>query len=357
MKKGTIITLIIILSILSLFLINLLISLITNDGTPNWGFSINSQFQVQKEQEVEIASLNKILFNTSSSDVRIHKTDSKTIRILQSAPNTLKEDDFFTTSISNGILSIQEHVKPHFYFFYFGPTHYQYDIYVPQEYIGAFSSMSSSGNVTICDSFSLENISIKTSSGDIKLLGNLSLSDSLLVESTSGNIQSQGTLVSQKLDFKTTSGDIDIQNDTTITSDITLQAVSGNIKSRNTITCSSSKISSTSGDINLTNLQTKASSNFTSVSGNIRLNTFSSFGTMNTTSGDITISNYLLLGDTNISSTSGNVRLILDKNSNCDIYDNSISGSISIPNEVRRMGTEPYHTLNIKTTSGDIHVK
>lgn len=364
MRKGIIITLIVILSLLAVSATIFLVSALASGGKMNkeWNLGINMGFmdeknlQIRKEEEFDLTGMEEVRVKLASSDVHIYKSENGKLKVVQKSSNEPEQDELFCSNITNNTISIIENLKVKFKFFSFGTSWSSYDIYVPEEYVGNLTIQTASGSIQIATNLNTNNLTLKSTSGSLKVEKDLTLKENLNLQTTSGSIKIEGKQTANNGTLKSTSGSIQIDKQTEITQVLTISTVSGSIKSEELITANSSKISSTSGSIKLACLITEKDSSFSTVSGGIQLSDFKGYGTLSSTSGSIRVANFDIIGDTNIKSTSGKIELTMAKNANCDIYDKTTSGSVHISNDVRRLGTAPYHILNLKTTSGGISV-
>lgn len=314
MRKIGIIILIIILTIMTIGLSNILIRSIQNDGGMNWirvfNFGDNADIRMQeyirKEEKITIDGISKMDLNFASSDLNIYFTDDQEIRIIQYSYEKLRDDELFVAKKSGKELEISERRKKHFYFFYFNRV--AFDVYLPKQYEG--------------------DLSVKSVSGDIKTEENLRF-NSLKLETTSGDIR-MNTLKAKEIKIESVSGDIRIED---VQSDhITLKSVSGNISLESAKNSVEAK--STSGDIAITKIE-----------GNIILETIS---------GKITSEQFKITGDSKVKTTSGDVTLVLEESSNCQMQTKTVSGNVALPKGRNVIGEEPYAILDVKTVSGNI---
>lgn len=355
MKKGFIIFLMIILAFIAIGGTGSLIFLLRN-GSADWGFYMgNDNLTIQKEEEFDINALQKLIVKNFSSDISILKSETDKIKIVQKSQKTLDNDELFKSNLENGVLTIAESFTPKFRFFYFNTTHY--DVYLPEQYLESIAISSTSGNIESNTALALKDIILKTTSGNVTILGKIASTGNVSAESTSGNIYTNSTITANSLYMKSTSGNVTDTESCTLIGELTMQSTSGNVLSNGNLVCDFANIFSTSGDVKVSMLTTKNASTIKSTSGRVHLDNFKGFGTVKCTSGDVRINQFEMLGNSDISSLSGNVTLKMSENSNCDIYDKTTSGRVTISNDVRRMGNPPYSILNVKTTSGNIKVE
>ncbi|MDF2880352.1 MAG: hypothetical protein K0R54_909 [Clostridiaceae bacterium] len=260
---------------------------------------------LQKQQDVSLENKDKIIMNFSSENVQIWSTDEDKLRIIEKSSGRLDENEKFIVSNENNAVVIKQ-VKPSISFNIFGLGHFnrEIELFIPKSYNKDLQVELSSANIVVND--------------DLKLMKFTS-------KQTSGNFQCNGNLMADEIAIKTSSG---------------------NIKG--------DKISSKSYKINVT-------------SGNIKINSLSGSGDAATSSGDIVIGYQEILDHSNISSTSGNVNLTIPKEKNFEFKGKCSSGNIdsnfnlsysskSKNQAAARIGNGPYKTINVNTTSGNIHI-
>lgn len=359
MKKGLIVTLIVILSLFAISCTMFLVSAIANRGKiiNDWSFNnMNNNLQVQKEEEFDLTTIKDINITVTSASINILKSENGKLKVVQKSHSLLDNHELFTSSVTEESINISEKNKMKFRFFFFGSFSTSYDIYLPEEYIGNLNIRTASGSIEVATLLNTNTTTLKSTSGSIKILNPIQATGNLTIESTSGSLRTEANLQALSASLKSTSGSIRLAGNTNIQNSLSISTVSGSIQSEGIITCQSAKVSSTSASIRLSSLITETESSLASTSGRIELNKFKGFGKVNTTSASIVINQFDSIGDTNITSVSGRVELLMDVTTNCDIYDKTTSGSVHISNDVRRMGNAPYSIVNIKTTSGSIHV-
>lgn len=145
-----------------------------------------------------------------------------------------------------------------------------------------------------------------------------------------------------KLNVKTISGDIKLLDE--ISLDVTIKSTSGDVeiyKLQELIA------QTTSGDLELNEL---SNGTLTTTSGDIEINKLTESCNINTLSGDVEINTLALTKDSKITTTSGSVEI----KRTIDVYINhkTTSGKFDIFNNNRKSS----HELLITTTSGDIEV-
>lgn len=317
MRKVGIIVLIIIIIIMIAGLSKVLMFAI-NHNDWNWFMSFENSENVRKEEyirkqeKVEISDISKLKLEFKSSDLNVFFTEENDIRVVQYSYKELREDQLFQVNKTSSSITIQENLKPQFHIFYIGfMEQIAYDVYIPKTYEKSLEIKSVSGDVEVNESLKFEDLTISSTSGDIKM-GNIEAKD-IEIETISGDIKLQ-ELQSDNLKLKTVSGDIGAES---ATGKIEAKTTSGNIE-----------VKEIKGDVE-----------FTSVSGNIKSEDFK------------------ITGDSRVKTTSGDVKMYLNQESNCEIGTKTTSGNVTLPNRRNVMGVEPYVELNIQTVSGNIRLE
>ncbi len=306
MKSSTKIILIIICSILILFLISVLV----------WGIMMKGSFfegelKMVKEEQFSSENIKEIVVNTARGDVHIFRTNEEKIKVVQKASRKVKEKDLFVSSVNGEVLEITDRRVSFCFGFCFLPS-ITYEIYIPDSY--------------------QNKISIKTTSGDIKLSGEEDQYQNVKLISVSGDIKLNGKVLTNTANFKTTSGDIEI--DYLNSTSVEINSVSGDIDSK-TIEGKETKIKTTSGSIELGWI--KGEVEVISVSGDVELDYF------------------IPDGSSNMKTTSGDIEVMLDKNASVKMNGDSISGDIRFPHSDILGNGE--HSISFNTVSGDIKVR
>lgn len=315
-KVGIILLIIILISMVAGLCKVLLFAIHHNDW--NWFMSfgnlenIRKQEYIKKEQEISLFDLNKISLEFKTSDLNVFFTEDTQIRVVQYSYKDVNEDELFQVNKTGSHITISENMKPRFRFFYFGfMDGIVYDVYIPKEYEGSLNIKAVSGDVEVEESLKFEDLTISSTSGDIKM-GNVEAKN-ITIETISGDIKLQ-QLENETLKLKTVSGDIFVES--------AKEKIEGK---------------TTSGNIEIQKIE-----------GNVELSSVS---------GDIKSEDFKIMGDSRVKTTSGNVKMYLNKDSNCEIQTKSVSGNVTLPNRRNVMGQEPYVELDVETVSGNIRLE
>lgn len=330
-NKGVKILLIVILSIVSIALINFMIFMIINKDKDLKisliAFGDNTELIFEKEYEPE--QLDRINVDVSSSDVKIEKIDSDKIKVIAYG----NKNDEIKEKIEENELFISKENTRTFIFAMFYWSREEIIIQIPNNSDEEFKIHTSSGDISAQD-LDINNVQFSTSSGEIEC-GNIHNGD---LKSSSGNILVKN---GNEVSLNASSGNIIAGDFNVLAADVS----SGNIKvgkiGEGTLKSSSGKIIVESAK----NLQSKASS------GDIAVNNIENSCELSTTSGNIVVERLSIIQNSSISAKSGNV-IINEKN---DIYveTQTGSGNADVQSSNRKSDVE----LKITTTSGNIKVK
>lgn len=202
-----------------------------------------------------------------------------------------------------------------------------------------------SGNITISESFRFQEVSLKSTSGNIHYSS--IVANKLDVKSTSGKVSLnlQDNLL-DSLNVETTSGKITLSNVKSLNANI--HSTSGNVLGNN-IQTNNIYIKTTSGNIKVDEMNANIS-NIKTTSGKINLNNINvvEYLEVNSTSGDIFLNSSDALSIL-IKTVSGDVEasLLTPKN----FITKTTSGKMNVPSSDSTQGV-----CNVTTTSGDINI-
>lgn len=296
-------------SLVALGLTAILILGITNSNGINGVFNlaniIDSNIAVQKDENLEIKSVNKIIVDFSSSDIIVKVTDEDNMRIVQKSSKTLKDDEKFQVIQGNNQITIEKRNFGNLSnTLSFGNFKEVIEIYLPKKYNS--------------------DLDIETSSGDIKFDSDIILSNANF-SASSGDIVSKYNLDAKGINIETSSGDISIE----------------------TLTTSTYKIKATSGDI--------------------KINSLTGSGKIDTSSGDIKVEYKDIEEYSEVTATSGDVKLTIQKGMSLEFKGKCSSGDINSNLDLNykdenhheataRSGNGPYKKISVNTSSGDISI-
>ncbi len=159
-------------------------------------------------------------------------------------------------------------------------------VYLPQETYETLTIEVESGDVFIPAEFTFTNADISATSGDVKMVGNVS--QNLSVEVVSGGIY-VGQVRGESISVQTTSGDVAL-NSVSANGKISVKSTSGDLKIEGA-TCGEMYAKATSGEMEIENVRIGGKAEF------------------HVTSGDIDLDDVISQGETEIRASSGNIRL------------------------------------------------
>jgi lia operon protein LiaG len=269
------------------------------------GNSMESKLTIQKDEKIELNTINKINLDFSSSDIIVLTTNEPNIRVVQKSASTLTDDEKFTvTKMDNEVTIKRSNSQKMFSILNFGKLEEKIELYIPEIYNNDLAIRSSSGNIEFISDISLGNINCNASSGNLVGENNITAKDINLTAS-SGNI-SLGSLISNNYKFEASSG-------------------------------------------------------------NIRINSLSGSGELQTTSGNIHAKFKNITEHLNATASSGNVDLVIPKGLSFEFNGICSSGNIksnfdlNYKNEdgneaTAKIGSGPYNQIDVKTSSGNINI-
>ncbi|MFC0473678.1 DUF4097 family beta strand repeat-containing protein [Halalkalibacter kiskunsagensis] len=260
---------------------------------------ISSKKSNDKEVTADLTSVKEIDFSgtTVNWNIQITDNDRLTVELLNEA-----REMGLLSKMQNGTLKIEVN-EPKFRWFSFnfrGST--KATVYLPKNYKGHLKVNSVSGDLSFSDDFTLEDVKIKTVSGDV--VGS--------------------TLSASHVEVATTSGDIDMYH----------------------LTVNSLKANSVSGDIQIGEMNGEVEGKTVSGDLYIQYENENQKAYLKTVSGDVELLIPLANAVVSLNSISGNLRVEAKMHDQM-IQPRSISGKIG----------EGLHQMTIKTTSGDIRIR
>lgn len=283
-----------------------------------------------KEQSVE-KSITSVRVNWIAGDVKILKSADHAIHIEQSATTDLPENNRFTSSDENGVLTITDNNKINFGLFSSVST--DLTLSCPDQLFDSLSVSCTSGSIS-GENLQAKSLEAAATSADIAVGGKF---ETMNLKSASGKITGKD-LKAKSLSAKSTSGDISVSG--------ALDAVS---------------ISSTSGKISGENLQTKSlDAGSTAGSMNIR----GSFETLNlkSVSGKMDVFCSQMPKTITSASTAGNINLDLPQNDGFSLAFHSTSGKLNSDfalqqNDEKRIYKNGSSKITVHTTSGSLTLR
>lgn len=199
--RGSIITMIVMLSIIIVLLIAILYIGITNGGSIQLGFFRGDKAdQIIYDKGYDVELINNIEVLSSAGDVKIEESDDSNVRVLVYG----KEDSGLKVNLENGKLKVdyREHQKHHI--ISFGGYLSEVIVYIPNTYDKELNLKLDYGDLDIT-SLEKASIKVKESCGNIKL-GKVK---NIEVDNDYGNVKIEEVL--NKLNINTDCGDVKIE--------------------------------------------------------------------------------------------------------------------------------------------------
>lgn len=274
-KTLTIIKLVL-LSIIALLLTTILIVLLVKPRSNFNLFKVNNKSELVYERDIT-EPIKKINITTKASSIQVETNDTNKISVKYYGD---KEDKELDLSTANEVLNINEDTS-YFCLGFCSYAEHKIIISLPKEIDYELDFNTASGDIYI-PNLNLSNISIKTVSGDIKVIN----AKNANLESTSGDIEITEV---EKLVSKTVSGEINVNR----------------IKR-------SCDIKTTSGDVDISLLEITTNSNISTISGDVEIETNrNSYVKTETTSGEVSIDNNNRYAKTELTvkTTSGDIEV------------------------------------------------
>lgn len=288
-------------------------------------------------QTVVLDDISDIDINSYSCDVFFLKSDSEEMVIKEYTSNRSVKSSFITVRKDGSTLNIGAEKRSSHSWVVFGSNYRYIEVYLPGNYQDSINVDTTSGDVLVRTDLKLTNSSFVTSSGYVKL----------------------DELAAENISIRTSSGDIFVEKlsgEKKISSKSGFVSISGGD--------GSTKISTSSGDVMLED-----------IGGSIEINTSSGFvkgeqltgpAKIRTSSGDVFLTLSELNGNLDIECSSGDVSCRLPEDAKFEFKAKTSSGEV-ITNFDRdlsfnRKGTQVHGTIGdsadtsvtIYTTSGDI---
>lgn len=303
----------------------------------NFSFrNLNSEYNYDKyivaKSESFSDKITDIDVDWISGEVRIKKSDSNKIKLIQKTPSNFSKKKLAKIKVDGNSLSIDDNSAKKFSIGINLPKPTILELYLPNKLY--------------------DKISLSTASADIYstyIKGN-----GMEASTVSGVIELSGNI--NKVNLDTTSGDIDIAK--LDSKDAKFSSTSGKIQLSGKI--DSLNLDTTSGDINLKDINNK-SLICSTVSGQMNVSGTLSDIEAETTSGDAKITSNKMLSSLNFETTSADVDLSIPDNPGFTLNLDKLSGSLDSDFELNHhddLYTYKNGTTNlyVSTTSGDLTI-
>lgn len=212
--RGTIITMIVMLSIIIVLLVGILYLGITNKGSINlFSFGTYKAEEIIFDKTYDIALIKNIEVLSSAGDVRFEENNNSNIRVVVYG----KEDGGLKVNLEEEKLTV-DYKKHNVNLISFGGYSSEVIVYLPKDYDKDINVKVDYGNVEVT-SLEKANINVQESCGNVEL-GKVKNVD---IENNFGNVKIEEVL--NKLNIKTDCGDvkidkIDIKENSSISCDM-----------------------------------------------------------------------------------------------------------------------------------------
>ncbi|MCC0640970.1 MULTISPECIES: DUF4097 family beta strand repeat-containing protein [unclassified Clostridioides] len=276
--------------------------------------------------------INNIDVDWISGEVRVLKSDSNKIKLIQKAPSNFSRKKIAKIKVDGNTLSIIDNSAKKFFIGIGLPKSTVLELYLPEKLYN--------------------NINVSTTSADI--YSTYLKSNMAYIESVSGNIEMYGKI--DKMTLETTSSNINIKK--LDSKSVTCNSVSGKIQLSGKT--DDLKINTTSGDIDLENMDNK---NLICESTSGKVNIEGKFSNIKseTTSGDIKINSSAMLSSFKCDTTSGDIDLYIPENSGFTLDFSKVSGNLNSSFKLLQDGDSYVYKngtakMYVDTTSADLNI-
>lgn len=321
----------------------------------------NYENKVDDEKKADLQGINTIHAESISHDITLISTDSNEVKAhfyggYSSSSKSYKPELVVTRNGENLLIKVEDNVDGLMFSY---RSNLKLDVYIPSQYSKSIEVKTESGEVASGE-FSIKELSLETTSGDIKT--EFINAEKAIMSTNSGETNFKGKFT--ELNANSTSGDIISDNIVAINTNFESNSGKINFKGNS----SELNVKSTSGDIisdNFEAITTKLESD----SGKIAVSGSLISITAKSTSGDISLSSSVQPQAILITTNSGETKVKLPDSAGFKLNCRSNSGEVSAdyPITITDTGKKNEHELNgtvgdgsgsvtITSTSGDISV-
>lgn len=384
MKRVLIIAMVVVWAAAALLFVGYLAQHILGGNTnlSRVSFGVSLESVKIKEQTVAMSDVESLDLSAKSVNIRITVTDADAFTFVQFGDENTAEEDKFQLAQSGGTLGM---TVPSVIRIGINFSNDRMEIYVPRSWTGAVNAATSSGGLVVDSSFVWRATRLSSTSGGVKLTGNLDC-DSLVLESSSGGIGAEGALrvagslaaenrsggisladvTAQNATLATTSGGIKVRGNVKLDGDFSAKASSGGVRMEGAVTAKTVRLQTTSGSLHAERIGAERYV-LESSSGGVKVEELSGGGELHSTSGSVTAGLVAPVGDVDASASSGSVRLTVPGALSFSFEGTSSSGSVKANFEllyrdsdkktaVAAVGGEPAVRITAKTSSGSIRI-
>lgn len=184
---------------------------------------------------------NKIDIDTKVDDINIYLSDVNENKVVCTEYKGIK----FDVKVVDGTLSIKQIDSRTFFDHMFNFKTYKVDIYLSIQIIESLNINSTTGKITVNEGFTFMNVDIDSTTGDVKLLSNVT--GSVNIEATTGDVEVKNINKLGNMEIETSTGDITLQNINC--GSLKIDVTTGKTKLSNVIATNDINIEGTTGDI------------------------------------------------------------------------------------------------------------
>ncbi|NDI35997.1 DUF4097 family beta strand repeat-containing protein [Chengkuizengella sediminis] len=233
----------------------------------NFRQSVFKTIDIFEERIVSGETYNNIYIKTGSTDVIVVPTVKDEIKVRLSGEASKRYEDVFSLNLKEMGDTLQIELKQKSVLFTVGFSIIKVDLYleIPQKLYDSFKVDLSSGDIEAKELQAKELI-LSTSSGDVEIEG--LQGNNVKLYSASGNVGVQDGNVSSNISIGSSSGDIKSENITA--NSLTMEVSSGKIEFTNS-EVKTSNIETSSGNITIYNDELKGDIKATTTSGDITI--------------------------------------------------------------------------------------
>lgn len=331
-------------------------------------FSSPGSFETYEKTTETIGAeenVREICVDTSLVDVKIYSAKEKGKFVSDGEilieKNTGKKSPDIDVYAKNGVLNIVQAANQENMEF---PYNSEVFIYLPENmYLENIYAEGEDGNIEVTGNLSVGKMTIELASGDIDIVGNVSITSDLYIETVNGMMDIETVTCGGSLNLYTESGDIEFSG--SVQEDMSVKTEDGDVVVSGTM-CKNLKVNTRIGRIELDDVSCNGRLALYSESGDIEFSGDSKGKlTVETGDGDIDVSD-TVADDLTLLSRVGHVSVSLSGNAwdyNYDIsseygdlYLNGENYS-DIPNTLKKQNNVSGNKITISTESGDIDIE
>lgn len=354
--KKVIVTAICLVLVVAVGLTTILVLGITG-VVPSLGWGGNTTRELVNLQVFDASDIDALNVSYSSDEIEILPATGNEL-VLEEYMTRNDESYKATTALNGGTLSIRAGERP----FAIGMWGFssRIKLYLPQNWGADVRIENTSGKVEAEVSLNFNSLTVKNTSGSIKLY-QVEATGDIHLENTSGSIKADLLRAGGSVILSASSGSV--KPGSVYAQEIRASCSSGSIQfdhaAAKTVTAAN-----TSGGVKFDRIE--GDFELSTSSGSVDVNSGSGQGSAKSTSGSVDVTLEQLEGDLSLTSTSGGCKLELSRGTEFELYCNTGSGSIKVPQEDAQrysetnkdvtavFGQAPEYRVNMQATSGSV---